>query len=175
MREILANLTARGAKMDRVSAGSIRPENLAYLLTGLKRGPLYLAEWKDLGVEASRVRLWAELHNVLKRLPSIKRWYNLQLLDKLINIALDEVGSTALCKTCNGRKQFTKENKVIVCPSCMGLGFRGRTDKDRAEFAGIPWTTWRRSWRDKYADVYRVVLIFDQSITRNIKRRMGNP
>ena len=173
-RELLANLTARGTKYDRMSAGTVRPENLAFLLVGLKRGPLLLAEWKDLGREEARKYLWAEMHTVLKRMPVIQSWYNFQILDILINLALFEVGSTAKCPKCEGRKWVMEEDKPKTCPSCLGLGLRGMTDKDRAEKINIPWTSWRRTWRSRYRDVYSVLLIYDQAIARNVKKRLSN-
>ena len=171
-REILASLTARGTKYDRMSAGTVRPENLAFLLTGLKRGPLLLAEWKDLGNERARTYLWAELHNVLRRMPDIKKWYEFHILDKLIQLSLLEIGSTGLCHICNGKKNIHINEKLITCKFCMGLGFRGMSGHDRAKAIGVPETSWRRHWRTKYADVYRVLLIYDQDITRNVRKRL---
>ena len=138
IREILARLTARGVEYDRLAAGSIRPENLAYLLSGLQDGPLYLAQWLDLDVPQARHKLWAVL---MLRLPEdefIQKWDKHDgTVKRLLDIAMIEISKTSLCKSCNGEGSKVQDGgEIETCKTCGGTGHKGIMHKIRRKCSG---------------------------------------
>lgn len=172
-REILARLTARGIDMTSVGRSTLKPDNLAYLLSGLRRGPLYLCQWLDLGEEAAKNRLLAELHDVLPHMRMIKIWNKSNgQLAKLIDLSLSEISSPNVCRVCNGRRVLIVDALHVECKACLGTGFGGLSGRDRARFVGVDESTWRECWRNRYRDVLSVLIAYDSTITSHVRRRL---
>ncbi len=159
--------------MTSIGRSTVKPDNLAYLLSGLRRGPLYLCQWLDLGEDAAKGRLWAELVQVLPKMRAVKLWNkNNGQLTKLIDLAMSEISSPNACRVCNGRRVLIVDALHVECKTCLGTGFGGLSGRDRAKFVGVDESTWRQSWREKYRDVLSVLIAYDSSITGHVRSKM---
>ena len=52
----------------------------------------------------------------------------------IVNLALDESLSPAVCPKCNGRKQLAIQDKIYKCDVCLGVGTRSMSDSARARY-----------------------------------------
>ena len=55
-------------------------------------------------------------------------------IQKIVQLALDESLSPAICPKCNGRKQLKVQDKVYKCDVCLGVGTRSMSDRARARY-----------------------------------------
>jgi len=53
-----------------------------------------------------------------------------------------ELGKPTHCPRCNGRGSFLHEALRVVCDSCSGTGRAPHSERARAEFCGLPWSTY---------------------------------
>jgi hypothetical protein len=52
----------------------------------------------------------------------------------IVNLALDESLSPAVCPKCNGRKEVRVYDSIYKCDICLGVGTRSMSDRARARY-----------------------------------------
>ena len=52
----------------------------------------------------------------------------------IVNLALDESLSPAVCPKCNGRKEVRVYDSIYKCDVCLGVGTRSMSDRARARY-----------------------------------------
>ena len=76
------------------------------------------------------------LRNLLSSALKVK--WNKRLTGKdiysIVNLALEESLSPAVCPKCNGRKQLTLQDKIYKCDVCLGVGTRSMSDRARSRY-----------------------------------------
>ena len=116
-------------------------------------GPSNRVPWTDVCMMLSKVdevasrygRLkyameYSQRSHVLRELLSraLKIKWNKSITKKdiyiIVNLALEESLSPAICPKCNGRKQVTVSDSVYKCDVCLGVGTRSMSDRSRARY-----------------------------------------
>jgi len=83
---------------------------------------------------------YSQRPHVLRSLLScaLKAKWNKSLTRKdiysIVNLALEESLSPAVCPKCNGRKQLIVQDKIYKCDVCLGVGTRSMSDSARARY-----------------------------------------
>ena len=161
MSERLARLAAKSQSWQTAAGahGAITPSDIAASLAGGSRlgyaaALLAYAQHFDMRSIAER-ELWLRVVDLAAR----ERWQiqpgMLRLLTKL---AVFEAEHPARCYRCGGRGEMRLDGKVFRCEECIGTG-RGRaSERQLADAAGVPKTTWRRTWAPKYRKASAVIL-----------------
>jgi ribosomal protein L37AE/L43A len=52
----------------------------------------------------------------------------------IVNLALDESLSPAVCPKCNGRKEVRVYDSIYKCDVCLGVGTRSMSDRARSRY-----------------------------------------
>lgn len=53
-----------------------------------------------------------------------------------------ELGRPTHCPRCNGRGAFLHGELLMACTACQGRGRQSHSERARAEFCGLPWSTY---------------------------------
>ena len=123
---------------------------------------------------------WAALKREYRRAFTIeanrRRWKPGPTLPKY----LDGIAHTALmlyvhppmCRRCKGRGSvLPRGHEVpITCPVCQGAKIRDINEADKAQMAGIPYSTWRDTWEDRYKDAVAILHEWEDEADRATKR-----
>jgi len=78
-----------------------------------------------------------EILSVLYGLALKTKWHKSVIkkdLVTIVNLALDESLSPAVCPKCNGRKQVRVYDSIYKCDVCLGVGTRSMSDSARARY-----------------------------------------
>jgi hypothetical protein len=169
-----ARLTARGVQFGGVGGGGtpeLTPAEIARVLRGLERGPLFAAMTKDCGDVKSIGPLEQELahdgmrlalgldHNnrrVRRPWPSshsgayVRRFAGLAVMEFLMP-------RSELCPKCKNRGWVKFEGQGVQCKACEGFGGTKLSSRLRADIAGVPFSRWREEWSPRYEQVYLTV------------------
>ena len=115
-------------------------------------------------------------HGVLKALEAIseaEHWnirVSTAIYAKIVKTALHESLSGRVCGTCNGRKQFKVNNKIIICDNCDSNGHRRMSNRSIAGKLGIDDTVYARTeWKNRYNMVVGWFDDLDQEISNALK------
>lgn len=141
------------------------PTRLAYLMWGLSGADLAAAERCAL-VEASKIRAFH--HNGIGKRPGLLRAF--------CRVAIAEVVSPPLCRTCRGVGY--KGHKA--CPKCEGSGNAAMGLRDKAEIASVHYRcnkdTWKSLAKDyDYEAIYRMVDGWRSRAISHVYRQFAEP
>ena len=99
-------------------------------------------------------------------------------LTALINCTMQEfVGSTA-CPWHKGQDPFTIVNdKIVPCSMCGGTNKISWSDRRRAHLCNVPYTTWRRLYRDLHIQMVEIISRHEQEIVDALyeRKRISGP
>lgn len=155
-REALSLLSAGTVNYQLSSRSQIRPDNVAYLLSGCSDAAISLAMVVDLGMAGNTGELWSHAMAELSQRADIQRFRSKknELLVRLIHLGILEITRSGACDTCGGRKEIKSGDKYIKCKNCCGYG-RGRvTDRERARLLNIPESTYRYEIKRIYREIW---------------------
>lgn len=152
--------------------------DIAAALTQLPRGPAllcrikYADDWTGfrdlLAVVTRRVHTFAERKRWNQRHPE---WF-----ERMALLALEEAElRPRLCERCKGRREVRPRKpkpRWSECPACEGTGKRRLTEHQRANSAGIPWESWRRTWRARQDLVKAELVLWEWMAVRQLLRQM---
>ena len=170
---IIALLTPNSTWSDGMPGGGppvFSPEDAAFALSGLERGPYLLGRLVWAGDESVIDELLRVVLREASKLKEVRRWDIRQRpgqIRDLARVAVLDLLATTICKDCDGDGQvFSK-----ACPHCGATGYRRISDAERAKAFGVPRQNWKR-WRDRYHTIYGLIAEMHQSALTHVQRRM---
>lgn len=130
-----------------------------------------MAVW-ELAVDLSIKHKWPKAEKGKQQL----RW--------VANVALCEIltQSERVCKHCNGDGLRPIGSKMpqpdgipaTTCPRCLGWGYFHLSENEKALRAGIPKTTWRNGWEDRYKAIHGAINDWVLQVHSHLRRYIGN-
>lgn len=145
---------------------------LAGYLAGLGPEATALAMVKYMSDDQSMPRLLGLVCSWVNGLAYRERWFadynNYPLCNLMADLALIEVVSPAVCGRCRGVGFVGGRS----CVKCKGSGHVYMSDRSVSESLRVPWSTYRRVWRDRYGRVLSRVQSFDDDIHRAVARQV---
>ena len=184
-RELLAMLSVGVPAPDpipgapgRPASEVLRPEDIAAALQGVPRGPYLLVRWKYAGDWSVASEFTQILEDRIARLAERKVWSRKkpERLRGMAQLALIEAELIPqLCRKCKGRREImVRKPKVrwIDCPVCEGTGRHKMSEHARASMTGIPWESWRRTWRGRQDNIKGMLIQWEWFCVRKLIQRM---
>lgn len=177
MLEIHAMLSPKGIDYRGTHGGipNITPEMVAASLARAHDGARALIRVK-VGDTSSWDTLRREFRRALTIEANKRHWKPGPTLPKY----LEGICHTALmlyvhppkCRRCKGRGSVTPRGHEapIACPVCLGAQYRDPDEAAKAGMAGIPYSTWRDTWEDRYKDAVAILHEWEDEADRATKR-----
>jgi hypothetical protein len=102
-----------------------------------------------------------------------------ELVPRMVRAALTEIAYPNQCPSCRGHKEVTRDQLVVVCETCDGVGVVAVSDRARAASLGRDESRYRRGWRPCYE--YLLAKMRDQEaaaardLTVALTKRIAQP
>lgn len=105
--------------------------------------------------------------HLVRQLFQRERWQNARahaseitgpLPERFAKLALQELLKNDICKKCSG----TGYVEAKQCRRCHGAGRRGEPDRYNADFCGITYAAWQKTWKRRYQlarHIFRAMLL----------------
>ena len=154
--DLMALATARPANPDSLGGVPIlTQQDVMYALACIHHnGAALLLRVKYADQTTYLPDLEVEVLKATQELWEAKKWTLPRKKDNfLVNVAqlaIIEAISARVCPHCGGWGSDIEYGKIVPCRVCDGSGYTQLDDKRRAEIIGMPRTTWREVWVDKY-------------------------
>lgn len=157
VKRLLAKLAQKTNKYQEVTGGisELSQPELAGYLSGLKRGPYYLARYAYIGDESSY--------------PEFERWFYQEVCSAAVNwrfdsedkgkerirrlcrFAISEIIDPQRCPNCKGRGEALGRSPVPVeCTLCRGSGYKKTSERAHSRAVGVSVTAYRKTWAWRY-------------------------
>lgn len=92
---------------------------------------------------------------------------------KVSGVAMSELKDMA-CGLCRGAGEVSvSEHKRKTCPACKGYARRALSQRDRAAYAGVAETTWRRVYAMRYEAFLNHFIRAKHRAARSIRINLG--
>ncbi|MBS0289293.1 MAG: hypothetical protein JSS07_04550 [Proteobacteria bacterium] len=154
----------------RVTGPVLGSDAIAAGLAGLERVPYLLLRYLWCMDETVVEELYCLLLKEIVELAYKRKWgcrKDCMKLFRLVKMALCELQTVNLCKTCKG----TGVIKLEPCSRCYGSGIKRRTQEAYAKYCGVSASNWERSWQRKYQEVlWRIVRWNEKGIKHLLSR-----
>lgn len=105
-----------------------------------QREALVDAELRELTVETAQEA--AEARRIVDRVKSACFPADRAKILAVIWGVVIELGKPTHCPRCNGRGTFLHDALLMTCIACDGRGRQPHSERARAEFCGLPWSTY---------------------------------
>ena len=173
--EMLAKMTPHGPQITGEGFGGFQKLTMMDIAGALGMGNL------DRSAYLFGILKYCGDHNALRPLDRIVRGHVAQIgklegwmltdaeIVCLARLSLIEHIHSSVCDRCNGSCQIAAK----ACDKCHGCGRLPMSNRRRAEVAGIPRESWRRSWQVRAARCYEFVSRWEADVAAHLERQFG--
>lgn len=178
MNAKVVDTTEPGGGGGKPSSDTLSGTDIAAALMGVPRGAYLLARVKYVGDFSCLEELLSILITRISRKARRKGWsrQNPEWFRGMAILALRESEvMPVLCRRCRGRREVQLRKprvRWIECPTCGGTGRHQDSEHARAQIVGIPWESWRRTWRSRQSDIKAMVIAWQWVVTRHLLRQL---
>lgn len=170
--ELMAKMAPHGLRITGEGfggRGGITAQDVAGALGmgGLYRPAYWYGLLKYCGYDGVRDKVTKCLRIGIGALAKDRGW---KLTDRefssLCQITLHEGMTSPVCKACNGSGTVAAKD----CERCHGVGRIPMSSRQRAAWMGVPETTWRRVWKPRADECYRIVVRWDTEVEMHLRK-----
>lgn len=170
--ELMSMLAPHGPRITGMGFGgipSLTPQDIAGALGmgGLDRPAYWFGLLKYAGDDSVAHRVNQCIRIGVGAIAKDQGW---KLTDRelacLCEITLREGLTSPVCPACNGSGSVAAKD----CERCHGVGRIPMSSRQRAAWMGVPETTWRRVWKPRADDCYRIVVRWESAVEMHLRK-----
>jgi hypothetical protein len=172
-------LTARALPMEPAIGGlpTLTPALISTCLQGLDRGPFLAAMVKELHDPTQILPLEQQLFDqleVVARSHWKLRGEDREKLWPLAGTAVFEfvIERPKVCSRCQNRGYLIHSGNGVQCEACEGRTGKVWSKRDRAEYVGVPWSSWRFVWEARYELAHSIVCGWHGEADAHLRRAL---